>query len=343
VSNEAVQERKRSRKVLAFWAAAMVLLALVVLFSAFFAGPMYQARKAADRVAGGELEPADAVEDIGGPGAAASRMRLVLAMPDWSLPAGDEGVKLRAAAVAILAAAVGERGVVSDAPGSPLSVIREVLGRDRDPVIRSLALRALWVTKKFRPEDAQAGLADSSPSVRVGAVVVADRLNMVALLIQALNDADLAVSEQACWALVKRGNRRATGVLVEMLSSGGYMRMRRAERQLDDWYHGRFRGGEPGQSWSDSVVTGRWKSWWERNRDQIDERFTLPVRRGDTLSGVAAQVYEGRLRSWSLEDKWRAILAANPGVDPQRLQIGSELTIPLNPDKPPPPRRTVTP
>ncbi len=334
MSGEAVQERKRSRKVLALWAAAMILLVLVVVFAAFFAGPVYQARKLAGRVAGGEVEPGDAVGDLGGPGAAATRMRLVLAMPDWSLPAGDEGVKLRAAAVAILAAAVADRGVVSDAPGSPLSVIRDVLGGDRDPVIRSLALRALWATKKFRPEDAQAGLADSSPGVRVGAVVVADRLNMVTLLIQALGDSDFGVRQAACWALVKRNDRRGTGVLIEALSSGGYWNLRRAERQLEDWYHARFRGGEPGQSWSDGAVTGAWKSWWERNRAQIDERFTLPVRRGDTLSAVAARVYQGRLNDWSLEEKWRAILAANPGVDPQRLRIGSELVIPLKPPRP---------
>ncbi|MHC4916002.1 MAG: LysM peptidoglycan-binding domain-containing protein [Planctomycetota bacterium] len=343
MSVEVAQEKKRSRKVLVFWAAAMVLLAMVVIFSTFFAGPAFQARRLAGRVAGKELAPADAVEDLGGPGAAARRMRLVLAMPDWTLPAGDEGVGVRAAAVRILEAAVARGAGASDAPASPLAVLRRAAGGDRDPLIRTLALNAMIDTSKVAPRDVQSALGDPGAEVRLQAVRAAHLLDMVTALVQALDDPNPAVRKGACRALTTRNNRRATGVLIEMLSSGDYWDARPAERQLERWYHARFRGEGPGQSWSSTAVAAAWKGWWERNRGHIDRQFTLPVREGDTLSAIAAHVYARRLTGWSLEEKWRAILAANPGVDPHRLRIGSELVIPLNPDKPPPARSTTTP
>ncbi len=51
------------------------------------------------------------------------------------------------------------------------------------------------------------------------------------------------------------------------------------------------------------------------------------VRSGDTLSRIAA-------RELGSADRWRQIVAANPGVDPNRLLVGAKLRLPGGPSAP---------
>jgi nucleoid-associated protein YgaU len=50
---------------------------------------------------------------------------------------------------------------------------------------------------------------------------------------------------------------------------------------------------------------------------------TYQVMPGDTLSGIAIRQY-GSVR------RWRAIAAANPGIDPRRLRPGQILVLPAD-------------
>lgn len=57
----------------------------------------------------------------------------------------------------------------------------------------------------------------------------------------------------------------------------------------------------------------------DRNSPDVEKSFV--VRRGDTLSGIAAAVYRD-------PGAWRAIARANGIVDPRRLVPGTDLTVP---------------
>jgi nucleoid-associated protein YgaU len=57
----------------------------------------------------------------------------------------------------------------------------------------------------------------------------------------------------------------------------------------------------------------------DRNSPDVEKSFV--VRRGDTLSGIAAAVYRN-------PGPWRAIARANGIVDPRRLAPGTDLTVP---------------
>lgn len=86
---------------------------------------------------------------------------------------------------------------------------------DPDPAVRATALGALGRLGRAGVADVEAALADPSPEVRRRACRVATGVagvDLVAMLVAMLDDADAGVVEVAAWALGERAGAQARGV-----------------------------------------------------------------------------------------------------------------------------------
>jgi nucleoid-associated protein YgaU len=280
--------------------------------------------------------------------AAARRLSLYLRMPDWMVSPEKQALQTRAAAVGVLVAAA-----EADGPGAdePRAALKRLLRTDRNPEVRALSLHALAFLSRADRAAVEKALADEHEGVRSAAVLHAARLGMIGVLRRAARDpgaqvrrvvafsltqpslrglpevcellgalaqdGEQEVRGEAGLALAAQRDARAVPLLVEALGSGERRLRAEAEEALEDWFHQRFRD----EAFSDGAVADAWGKWWEANEPHIGRCFTLTVRAGDTLSEIASAVY-------GTSSRWREIQAANGGVDPMRLPVGTKLRIP---------------
>jgi len=221
VESQQPAEKKRSRKVYVFWGVALAVLATATLTCWGVVLPFYATRDAVARcallpddkplVAGKWMQQApQEIGTLGGPGAAASRLRLYLRLPDSVAP--------NRFVAACLLCECGEAAIPK---------LRGVLA-DSDPKVRRVAARTLKLRSLETGDTAPLleMLEKDDPAVRREAPAALGWLGRqgekraLPALLRALNDSDAKVRAASASALAVLGDSGAIDGLAAALDDG---------------------------------------------------------------------------------------------------------------------------
>jgi len=213
-----------------------------------------------------------------------------------------------------------------------LPALTEALYKDKDASVRLEAFLGLSNRSKVDKDILFHALKDENDDVQKAAIYAfpnsLEKEEAIEILHELSKSKNVEIREATGFVFYEYRDFAAIPILIEALSSEREYICGLAENRLEKWFSLRFYGKAPGQTTDHSKIPKMWEKWWQENKDTIDKQYTIIIRPEDTFSGLAYTHYHGFDPKWTQEKRRKAIMSANPGIEPTKLIDGHKLIIP---------------